>query len=87
MARIQFELPEDLKAKAEARAAETGHPSVQEYLQSLIEADADQPTLREILAPVHQEFLDSGMSETDLERILGDALAESRRERRARRGA
>ena len=41
MARFSIELPEDLKAKAEVRAAESGHQSVEDYLTSLIRADAN----------------------------------------------
>jgi hypothetical protein len=41
MARISIELPEDLKAKVEVRAAESGHRDVGTYIESLIRADAD----------------------------------------------
>lgn len=41
MARLNLELPEDLRRKVEARAAESGHASVEQYVQALLHADAD----------------------------------------------
>ena len=41
MARLSLELPEDLRRKVEARAAEAGHASVEQYVQALLRADAD----------------------------------------------
>ena len=42
MVRIEIDLPEDLRVKAEARAAESGHRGVEEYIESLILADANE---------------------------------------------
>jgi hypothetical protein len=39
MTRISIELTEDLRRKAEARAAASGHASVERYIESLVEAD------------------------------------------------
>lgn len=41
MARLSIELPEDLRAKAEVRAAESGHKTVEDYLAALVKADAN----------------------------------------------
>src|SRR5512135_1184998 len=43
----------------------------------------DAPSLSEILAPIHEEFRRSGMSEQELESLLEGELAEHRREREA----
>ena len=41
------------------------------------------PSLSEILAPIHEEFRQSGMTEEELETLLEGELAEHRRERGA----
>ena len=41
------------------------------------------PSLSQILAPIHEEFRQSGMSEEELETLLEGELAEHRRERGA----
>ena|SRR5437763_211239 len=41
MARLNIELPKELHAKAEARAAETGCGTVESYVRALISADAE----------------------------------------------
>jgi hypothetical protein len=38
---LSLNLPSELKAKAEARAAEAGHGSVERYIESLIRADVE----------------------------------------------
>lgn len=54
MARVSIQLPDDLRARVEARASETGHGSVEEYVQSLLRADLD----------------DSELTDDDLEALL-----------------
>ncbi len=41
--------------------------------------------LRTILAPVHEDFRKSGMTDTELDAFLEDALSESRTERKVDR--
>lgn len=77
--------PEDEKKLAE-RAAASGQ-EMSEYVQKLIKRDIEQPSLAEILAPIHQAVRASGISEAELDGIINDAIAESRRERRAKRNA
>ena len=38
---LSLYLPAELRAKAEARAAEAGHSSLEHYIESLIRADVD----------------------------------------------
>jgi hypothetical protein len=54
--RIQLELPDDLTVKAKKRASESGHASLEQYLQSLVRADAD--------APEHLTFKDDAQLES-----------------------
>jgi plasmid stability protein len=44
MARITLELPDDIRARLEARAAEAGFKSVEEHVAALIRADLDADT-------------------------------------------
>lgn len=39
MVSINLNLPEDVKAKIERRAAEHGHPSVEDYIETLVRED------------------------------------------------
>ena len=84
--RYTITIPADAEAKLQEQARAKGMPA-DKYIQQLVEHALDKPSLREVLAPIHQEFLDSGMTEQELDVILSDALEASRRERRARRGA
>ena len=41
MRRHSVDLPPDREAKVATRAAESGHATIEEYLESLVRADAD----------------------------------------------
>jgi len=41
MVNLNLQLPDDLKAKAEHRAIESGHDSINDYVEALIRADAE----------------------------------------------
>ena len=56
---------------------------VANYLPTFVEELRRPPALSEILAPIHDEFRRSGMSEEELETLLEGELAEHRRERGA----
>ncbi len=84
--RYTITISPDTDTKLQERARAHGTPA-EAYLQELVQHALDRPSLRETLAPIHQEFLRSGMSEGELDVLLSDAMEESRRERRARRGA
>jgi hypothetical protein len=38
---LSVELPEDLRTKLEARAAEEGHATIEQYVQALVRADTE----------------------------------------------
>jgi hypothetical protein len=78
--KIQLNLPDDLSAKAQKRAHDSGHGSLEQYVQSLIRADADPP--EELifrsdaqLESLLQEGVDSGPSAE-----ISDAQWEQRRQ-------
>ncbi len=73
MARLSIELPDDLRKKAESRAAEAGHASVERYIESLIRADAEDDEV-DFGGPDHLTFSTRG----ELETLLQDRLNDSR---------
>ncbi len=84
---LMIDLPAEMERKLLARAAATGkdvatlvREAVEEKLRTPL------PTFAEILAPVHEDFRRSGMTEAELDTLLEGALAEARKERRARQG-
>jgi hypothetical protein len=70
MTRISIELTEDLRRKAEARAAEGGHASVEQYIESLVEADAGATDDEDFGAPEHLTI----RSREDLEAKLQEGI-------------
>ena len=59
-----------------ARATEKGQ-EVADYLRTLVEQDLKRPpALSEILAPIHEEFRQSGMTEDELSALIEDAREE-----------
>jgi hypothetical protein len=60
MATVSLNLPDDLRARAEARAAESGFATVEQYVEQLVRTDADAGDVDEV--------------DEDLERLLLDRL-------------
>jgi hypothetical protein len=80
---ITIDLPAETERRLLARALATGkdvstlvREAVEEKLQTPL------PTFAEILAPIHEDFRKSGMSEAELDALLEQELADARRERR-----
>lgn len=65
MARLIIDLPDDLMALAHARAVETGHASLEQYLEALIRADIEANEV-DLGGPAHLTF----ESEDELEALL-----------------
>ncbi len=61
---ITIDLPNDVKIALERKAK---GQDIKMYIQSIIERQALRPSLDELLAPVRQEFANSGMTEDDLD--------------------
>jgi hypothetical protein len=84
---LSIDLPPETERKLLDRAAATGkdvatlvREAVEEQLRTPL------PTFAEILAPVHEDFRQSGMTEAELDTLLEGTLVESRKERRERQG-
>lgn len=86
--------PEEERKLAE-RAAQAGK-DLAGYVLRLIERDIEAPprdvstpdakrTFAEILAPIHEDFRESGMSGDELDALLEDSLSEVRSERREKK--
>ena len=66
---ITIDLPSEVETALEKKALASGL-RVQAYVEKLVSKKALQPTLDDILAPIHQDFEDSGMSEEELNEFL-----------------
>lgn len=74
---LKPEIEEALQKKADAK----GSP-VNAYVEELIQKDVDLgPTLDEILAPVREQFDDSGMTEEELDDFLNGVREKAFREK------
>ncbi len=84
---IVIDLPAEAERKLQALAAARG-TDVATLVQEAVEEKLRNalPTFAEILAPVHEDYRKSGMTEAELNALLEGTLAEVRRERRDRQG-
>jgi len=78
---LKLNLSADLETKLRQRAAAAGKDPEAFALEVLNEKLRGPETLAEILAPVHKEFRESGMSEEDLRALSEKALLDSRSRR------
>lgn len=79
---VMIERSPDEERQLHERASRVGQ-DVTAYLRRLIREDlGSNRTFAEILAPIHREFRESGLSGEELDKLLVDALAESRADRR-----
>jgi hypothetical protein len=79
---VTIDFPPETEQKLLARAAATGkdvatlvREAVEEKLRTAL------PPFAEILAPVHEDVRQSGLTQEELDALLDGALAETRRER------
>ena len=70
MARLSVELPDELRRKVEARAAESGHPTVEQYVQALLRADAEFTADADLGGPPRLEV----GTDDELEALLSQRL-------------
>lgn len=83
---LTLELPAALERRL-ARQAEADGTTVEAAAVALLDKVAPpEKTWAEVCAPLHEEFLASGMTDEELELLIKDAIRESRSERRARAG-
>jgi hypothetical protein len=84
---LTIELSPDEERQLQERADQSGQ-DLTDYLRRLIRRNLDAArtangrTFAEILAPVHEDFRKSDMTEDELDTLLREALDESRAERR-----
>jgi hypothetical protein len=87
MMTITIELTLDEERRLQERAAQSGQ-NLTAYLRGLIREDLEVPpsagsrAFAEILAPIHAEFRESGVSQGDLETLLREEVNASRADRR-----
>src|SRR5438128_288232 len=77
---ITIHFSADMERKLLARAAATGK-AVDALVREAVEETLQQalPSFQEILAPIHDDFRKSGMTEGELDTLLKDTLAQVRR--------
>jgi len=71
-------LPAEVEDAVRQRAARTGKPA-DFYVAELVEQAVRRPTLRQILAPLHQEVAASGITSEELDQTLLSAIEAVRR--------
>jgi plasmid stability protein len=57
MTRLSIDLPDEVRDKLEVQAARWGHSSVEEFVQALLRAEAEEPS-EDYGAPAHLTFND-----------------------------
>jgi predicted transcriptional regulator len=80
---VTISLPDDVAKKLEQRAAGMGQ-SVPAYASRVVADNVTRPTLDEILAPVREDFVRSGMTDAELMDLGRIALAEARQAKKAK---
>lgn len=81
---LSITIPRELEERLKTRAAASGE-DLSSYVSRLVTYFGEPPlTLDELSGPIHQAFLESGMTEEELVELLERAKHEMRAERRAR---
>ena len=84
---VTLRLSKTAEARLAEHAAAAGKP-LAEYIAGLVELVVEEPrSIEAISGPVHQRFLDSGVSDDQLADELEQAKHAMREQRRARRPA
>jgi len=79
---ITIDLPFETAEKLRFRVTDRGRNVTEFVLQAIEEKlQATEQTFAEIVAPIHEGFRESGMSDQELDEFLEQALAEVRAER------
>jgi hypothetical protein len=81
---------DELMTQMDARTRQLKKSNRVEYVRSLIENDlkraqqAKATTFHDILAPVHQQVQESGITDTELDALFEETIEKTRRQRRHR---
>ncbi len=79
---VTIELPPETAEKLRFRVTAKGRDVTDFVLQAIEEKlQAIEPSFAEIVAPIHEGFRESGMSDQELDELLEQALTEVRAER------
>lgn len=82
---LTINVSDETKLALEQRARERGCSDVNKYVEHLITADLlAAKSFDEILAPIRQNFKESGMPEDELESLFEETREEVYQERKAR---
>ncbi|MEP6945115.1 MAG: hypothetical protein ABJA02_04300 [Acidobacteriota bacterium] len=82
---VTVEISKEAEAKLKSRADEMGK-GLPDFVEYLLEREARDPerSFDEIVAPIHDDFAKSGMTEDELEALLDEVVHEVRAERASR---
>jgi hypothetical protein len=80
---LTIRLSASARAKLAERAAKSGQ-DISAIASELIEQAVTHPPLDEIMAPVRKQVADSGISDGDLDELLGNELKAVRAQRKAK---
>jgi hypothetical protein len=85
---LTINLPPATVERLQAQAAASGK-DVDTFVREAVEAKLAIPgsPLRETLAPIHEDFRKSGMSEQQLDDLIDEAVSEARAARKSKRTA
>ncbi len=68
---VTINLKPEVEAVLQKRAMAGGCEDISDYLEKYLEKDIDrEANLEKLLAPVRKNFVDSGMSEEDLDSLI-----------------
>lgn len=75
---VTIDLPVEIKTALERKAK---GQDIKTFIQTIIRKQALRPTLDETLAPVRQEFADSGLSEDELDDFMNSVREKAYQDR------
>jgi plasmid stability protein len=82
MAALQLQLPDDLKARLQARATECGYESVEQYVQDILRASAEEEVVDEDVEAVLIQRLDDPQGEIEFTPQFQQQFREQVKQRR-----
>ncbi|MCY7376188.1 MAG: hypothetical protein LH472_09490 [Pyrinomonadaceae bacterium] len=78
---LTIDLTPDVKTALEHKAK---GKDIKQYVQNLVQKQALRPALEEALAPVRQEFAESGMSEDELDVFMNSVREKAHQDRQSK---
>ena len=84
MTTLTINVSPDVSARLAEKAKSKGQDIV-EYVEVLVAEQVRRPTLEEILAPVRQEFAESGMTEDELDEFMYSVRRKMKEEKAAQK--